>query len=718
MPERSDHEPAAQDQSGGATRDRSPAQDRSSEQDQDRVVERASARMPGLLASHASEPTSESGREHASEPALGALPKRAPGRGFWVLRDLPTLLWLILAIVAAVAHRNLPAAPWLLLHLLFLGAITHAILVWSQHFAIALTRSTLTVPDRRAQNVRLLLANTGIALVLAGVPLVVWPLTLAGAALLIIAVVWHGASILRRLRRALRRGLTGPYARTIRYYVASAVFLPIGAAIGAWLAGPGDPDGRLILAHAILNVLGWIGLTVAGTLVSLWPTMLRTRADDRAATHAARALPILAAAVLVAAGGAAAGLSAVVALGFAAYAAGLGLLGVSFARAARRTPPRSFATLSAGAAVAWWAACLVVLTVRAVEAWAVGDPVVVQRGIDWAAPYLAAGFAAQILFGALSYLVPVALGGGPTPVRIGTAILDRFGPWRIATANVALFVCALPVSSLIRVGASILYLIAMAAFVPLLLIAIRRQAQAKRAGARLDEPGRRGPIRPEGEHPPGRRAGQAVAGLLAVILVAAIGGAIDPHALGTSATSSSGASGANTATADAAAPAQTVHVTAADMRFTPNRIEVPAGTRLVIELTNADPELVHDLVLANGVHGTRLAPGASETIDVGIITGDVAGWCSIVGHRQMGMTLEIIATGGDAGANGANGADADDPGAAAEHDHAGSGEASDESAAGLIDLTRDPGAGFSPTTRCWIRCPPPTGRRRTASNCR
>ncbi|MFC6236213.1 hypothetical protein ACFPZL_14075, partial [Leucobacter soli] len=180
MPERSDHEPAAQDQSGGATRDRSPAQDRSSEQDQDRVVERASARMPGLLASHASEPTSESGREHASEPALGALPKRAPGRGFWVLRDLPTLLWLILAIVAAVAHRNLPAAPWLLLHLLFLGAITHAILVWSQHFAIALTRSTLTVPDRRAQNVRLLLANTGIALVLAGVPLVVWPLTLAG----------------------------------------------------------------------------------------------------------------------------------------------------------------------------------------------------------------------------------------------------------------------------------------------------------------------------------------------------------------------------------------------------------------------------------------------------------------------------------------------------------------------------------------------------------
>jgi nitrite reductase (NO-forming) len=31
------------------------------------------------------------------------------------------------------------------------------------------------------------------------------------------------------------------------------------------------------LAHGHLNVLGWVGLTVLGTLFTLWPTALRTR---------------------------------------------------------------------------------------------------------------------------------------------------------------------------------------------------------------------------------------------------------------------------------------------------------------------------------------------------------------------------------------------------------------------------------------------------------
>src|SRR5690606_20812848 len=133
----------------------------------------------------------------------------------------------------------------------------------------------------------------------------------------------------------------------------------------------------------------------------------------------------------------------------------------------------------------------------------------------------------------------------------------------------------------------------------------------------------------------GRRAGQAVAGLLAVLLVVAGAAAADPVGLGWTAAP----------TGDADAPVQTVQVEAANMRFTPNRIEVPAGTRLIIEVTNTDESLVHDLVFANGIAGKRLAPGQSETIDVGVITGDLDGWCSIVGHRQMGMTMQIVATG-------------------------------------------------------------------------
>lgn len=94
---------------------------------------------------------------------------------------------------------------------------------------------------------------------------------------------------------------------------------------------------------------------------------------------------------------------------------------------------------------------------------------------------------------------------------------------------------------------------------------------------------------------------------------------------------------------DGDAPVQVVKIDAANMRFTPDVIEVPVGTRLEIELTNTDG-MIHDLVLANGVAGTHLAPGESEKIDVGVITEDVEGWCSISNHRAMGMTLTIVAT--------------------------------------------------------------------------
>src|SRR5690606_12141021 len=88
--------------------------------------------------------------------------------------------------------------------------------------------------------------------------------------------------------------------------------------------------------------------------------------------------------------------------------------------------------------------------------------------------------------------------------------------------------------------------------------------------SRAQRPVRRhGPMAPEGEQPPGRRAGQAVAGLLAVLLVVAGTAAADPVGLGWTAAP----------TGDADAPVQTVQVAAANMRFTPDRIEVPAGTR-------------------------------------------------------------------------------------------------------------------------------------------
>jgi nitrite reductase (NO-forming) len=50
---------------------------------------------------------------------------------------------------------------------------------------------------------------------------------------------------------------------------------------------------------------------------------------------------------------------------------------------------------------------------------------------------------------------------------------------------------------------------------------------------------------------------------------------------------------------------------------------------------------VHDLVLDSGARSGRLLPGASARIDVGVVGRSVSGWCSVVGHRQMGMVLTV-----------------------------------------------------------------------------
>ncbi len=95
----------------------------------------------------------------------------------------------------------------------------------------------------------------------------------------------------------------------------------------------------------------------------------------------------------------------------------------------------------------------------------------------------------------------------------------------------------------------------------------------------------------------------------------------------------------------------TVRVTTKDMRFHPDTVAVPAGDRLVIEVANTDPETSHDLVLANGAKTRRLRPGTSQTLDAGVLAGSLDGWCSVVGHRQMGMRFTVRVIGGSASAH-------------------------------------------------------------------
>jgi nitrite reductase (NO-forming) len=403
---------------------------------------------------------------------------RRASRGFWPLRDLPVVLWLMAVVVAALAHPFIDVPRWLLIHLLLLGAVSHAILVWSRHFADALLHTAPRASDRRDQSARLLLLNAGVLLVVVGVLSDVWPVTATGAGAVAGAVVWHGAGLLLQLRRAL----PARFAVTVRYYVAASCFLPVGAALGATLAR-GMPDRlheQATFAHAAINLLGWMGLTIVGTLVTLWPTMLRTRLAEGSELAAHRGLPVLVSAILVTAGGALSGLRPVAALGIFGYLAGLAMLAGPFMRTARSKPPSSYPTWSILASLIWLVGTLVVLAISVATApsWDVaGDR------LGWLTMFLVAGFAAQVLLGALSYLVPVVLGGGPARVRAAVSVLDKGGALRIVIVNASLLVSALPVPSRVRVICAALVVGGLAAFIPLLFLSIRASRAAAKSVA-------------------------------------------------------------------------------------------------------------------------------------------------------------------------------------------------------------------------------------------
>ncbi len=550
------------------------------------------------------------------------------GRSGWHLRaNAPALAWLVALVVVVLAHRNVPESGWLMVHLLFLGAVTNSILVWSWHFAQALLRGP--APSQRGMAVRLVLLNVAALAVVVSMVAKIWLLTLAGSILLGAVVAAHAVVLGLRARKAL----PSRFGATVWYYVAACLLLPVGAGLGAALAanGGGEAYARLLLAHLSVNVLGFVGLTVVGTLMTLLPTMLRTRVAEGADSAARHGAAPLLAGVLLTAAGAGAGVMFLCTVGLLVYLGAVVYVSVPLARAVRGKPPVNFAPLSAIAALGWLAVSLVWLAGLTATAGNWND---LHQGIQSVAPVLAAGFAAQVLGAALSYLVPVVLGGGPGMVKHRTAILDKAAVFRVVLTNVALLASLLPVPSLVRVGTTFLVLAGLAWFLPLLGMAL-----VKKPAESSTPPARPAAVPGHAYNPaPGKRWGMAAAGLAVVVLVMVAGIVADPSAL--PGLSSAGAQAAVQATGQTT----TVTMTMKDMRFHPDKVEVPAGNRLVVNLTNQDG-MVHDLVTAGGAESGRLYPGEKATVDVGVIGADMDGWCSIVGHRQQGMVFSIVATG-------------------------------------------------------------------------
>jgi nitrite reductase (NO-forming) len=90
-------------------------------------------------------------------------------------------------------------------------------------------------------------------------------------------------------------------------------------------------------------------------------------------------------------------------------------------------------------------------------------------------------------------------------------------------------------------------------------------------------------------------------------------------------------------------PVETVAVELGDLFVEPDRVEIPSGSHLQVEVTNGG-DLMHDLTLEGETGTDRLESGETQTADFGVIDADTQAWCTVPGHKEAGMLLDIVVT--------------------------------------------------------------------------
>lgn len=406
--------------------------------------------------------------------------------------DRITTVWMLLALagaVTAIATRSvLPHTWWTTIHLVTLGVLTNGILQWSWYFARGLLR--LPPTDRRSGRdaVR---RSVVFNLALVGLVTGMWTstpvLVIAFATVVGAVVAWHGVAIVL----AARDALGSRHAPLLRFYVAASGLFIIGCTLAGFLTvalldadAPTwllDAADGLTLAHAIVLVGGWIGLSIAGTLVTLGPTVLRTRMEADASAIAVRGLPWLVVAVTGTGVAAALGWMAVAGALLAAYVLGLAVwIGLPFARVAVTKEIREHAGWTMVGGVAWTGVGIVIVAVLLTRS---SDPTAARDAVMAWIPLIGVAGPAQIFVGALTYLLPVVIGGGPTTVRIGIATLETASATRLTARAAALVLLA--VTTGVGADARWAWWIAVAATfasdITFMAIAGARQAKARRA---------------------------------------------------------------------------------------------------------------------------------------------------------------------------------------------------------------------------------------------
>ena len=399
------------------------------------------------------------------------------GRADWhLLANALVIIYLIAALISGVVQRSGEGGEpvWLTVHLFLLGAVTNAIITWSDHFISALLWARSQ--DRKRQMIIVSILNIGIVGVLISVSQDIQWMVIASAALIISVITFY----LRGIGSLVKKSLNKRFKGVIAFYQFAAMFVIVGIVLGALDAPKSDSDlwqPRVTLAHLHANLLGWVGLTIIGTLVTLWPTVLRTQMDPRAIIKARLGLKFLAVGTL----------GVIVGALFyqpwlAAISIGLYLLGlvITLAPAAlllqRRLPDRSSAWMMLAGALG-----LVALLVADIVAFLIlHSPEKLLSAIETHLVLVFTLWLLPILLGALTYLLPVVLGRGPASNRQLETTLNLGWKWRLPL---------LPLSSLFQILPNKFHIVgltvaalALGVFLVLAVVAMR---QARRVTASL-----------------------------------------------------------------------------------------------------------------------------------------------------------------------------------------------------------------------------------------
>ena len=317
-----------------------------------------------------------------------------------------------------------------MVHLFLLGAVTNAIVTWTEHFTITLLR--VRQPSRRQSGWRLVALNLAVIATLVGVSVSNSVLIIVGAGSLMFVIAIHAYNLYRLSNRALQNRFAG----TVHFYLAAACCLLLGVLFGVLSAFQKDGSAlrdSLHVAHLHANLLGWVGVTVIGTLFTFWPTVLRTKMVDGVMKSAKLSLPFLFTGISVAAISLAMNQRYVAIFGMILYALGIGLVSVPFIGTWRQKAPRDLPTFSIFCSALWLS--LGVLSDLAALA-LLGSLADYVIWVDRFIPAFLIGFVGQILLGALTFLVPVILGGGPAAVREHIKRLSPMWQARILIFNV------------------------------------------------------------------------------------------------------------------------------------------------------------------------------------------------------------------------------------------------------------------------------------------